>query len=169
MSNDEYLDLVDEGDNVIGKMRRSQVYAESRTNFRVVNAFIVNEGGLLWIPRRTADKRVFPCCLDMSMGGHVESGEHYHEAFRRELREELNLDPEVCSYRLMGKLTPHGHHVSAFMQVYEVRIRGEVAYNQADFTEAFWMTPQEVLDRLAAGDKSKDDLPRLIWHFYPIN
>jgi isopentenyldiphosphate isomerase len=168
MTSDEYLDLVDEDDEVIGRMLRSQVYAEDRSNFRVVNAFIVNEGGFLWIPRRAASKRIFPLCLDMSMGGHVQSGERYHEAFERELLEETNLDIAHCDYHLLGKLMPHLHGVSAFMQVYEVRVRGDVSYNHDDFVEAFWLKPQEVLDRLAAGDVSKDDLPRLIWEFYPI-
>ena len=39
---DEYLDLVDENDNVIGKKKRSEIYAENLSNFRLVNAFIIN-------------------------------------------------------------------------------------------------------------------------------
>jgi len=74
---DEYLDLVDLQDSVIGRKLRSEVYAEHLSNFRVVNAFVLNSKGELWIPRRTADKRIFPLCLDMSVGGHVESGESY--------------------------------------------------------------------------------------------
>ncbi|MDZ4286214.1 MAG: NUDIX hydrolase, partial [Candidatus Sungbacteria bacterium] len=65
---DEFLDIVDENDNVIGTKKRSEVYAEHLSNFRVVNAFVRNSKGELWIPRRSADKRIFPLCLDMSMG-----------------------------------------------------------------------------------------------------
>src|SRR3990167_1715083 len=89
---DEYLDLVDDNDIVIGKKKRSEVYAEHLSNFRVVNAFVINTKGELWIPRRAAHKRVFPLCLDMSMGGHVETGDSYEQAFARETREELNID-----------------------------------------------------------------------------
>lgn len=42
---DEFLDLVDENDNVVGKKKRSEVYAERLSNFRVVNAFVVNQKG----------------------------------------------------------------------------------------------------------------------------
>lgn len=66
---DEYLDLVDPDDKVIGRKKRSEIYAEHNTNFRVVNLFIVNSKGEIWFPRRTEHKRIFPLCLDMSMGG----------------------------------------------------------------------------------------------------
>ena len=81
---DEYLDLVDENDNVIGKEKRSIVYSKGLNNFRVVNLFIVNSEGKIWIPRRGPHKRIFPSALDMSMGGHVDSGETYEQAFKRE-------------------------------------------------------------------------------------
>jgi isopentenyldiphosphate isomerase len=56
----------------------------------VLNAFLVNDYGQIWIPRRSSLKRIFPLCLDMSVGGHVVSGESYEEAFRRELLVQLD-------------------------------------------------------------------------------
>jgi isopentenyl-diphosphate delta-isomerase len=52
--NDEYLDLVSENDEVIGKKLRSEIYAEHLSNFRVVNAFLVNSEGKLWVARLLA-------------------------------------------------------------------------------------------------------------------
>ena len=103
---DEYLDLVDENDNVVGKKKRSEVYAENLSNFRVVNAFVVNSKGEIWIPRRAENKRIFPLCLDMSMGGHVESGETYEKMLKRETQEELNIDTDKAQVRLLGHLSP---------------------------------------------------------------
>ncbi len=37
MIEDEFLDLVDEKDNIIGKEKRSVIYAKGLKNFRVVN------------------------------------------------------------------------------------------------------------------------------------
>jgi isopentenyl-diphosphate delta-isomerase len=84
MQTDEILDLVDENDIVVASRPRSEIYAENLHNFRVINAFLVNGNGEIWTPRRTAHKRIFPLALDMSVGGHVESGETYDEAFARE-------------------------------------------------------------------------------------
>lgn len=163
---DEYLDLVDEKDNVIGKMKRSEVYKKDLSNFRVVNAFIVNSKGEIWIPRRTANKRVFPLCLDMSMGGHVESGESYDDTFKRETQEELNLDIDKIKYKFLGHLTPKADGVSAFMKVYEIKMDKAPNYNKNDFVEYFWLTPKALFDKIEKGEKTKSDLPKLIKNFY---
>lgn len=58
-NSEEILDLVNENDEVIGSKSRSDIYAEGLKNFRVVNAFVINSKGKLWIPRRAANKRLF--------------------------------------------------------------------------------------------------------------
>ncbi len=165
--NDEYLDLVNEKDEVIGKKLRSEVYAEGLSNFRVVNAFLVNSEGKLWLPRRGAHKRIFPLCLDMSMGGHVESGETYDYSFKRELSEELNIDADKTPWKLLGHLTPEKDKVSAYMNVYEIRTDQAPNFNPDDFTEYFWLSPEELLLKISQGEKTKGDLPTLVKIFYP--
>jgi isopentenyl-diphosphate delta-isomerase len=163
---DEYLDLVNEKDEVIGKKLRSEVYVEHLSNFRVINAFVVNSMGELWIPRRVADKRIFPLCLDVSVGGHVESGETYDQTLKRETQEELNFDIDTIEYKLLGRLTPHDNGVSAFMNVYEIKMEQAPDYNKDDFTEYFWLTPRDFFQKLEQGEKAKSDLPILIEIFY---
>ncbi|MDO8551091.1 MAG: NUDIX hydrolase [bacterium] len=163
---DEYLDLVDENDNVVGKKKRSEVYAENLSNFRVVNAFVVNSKGEIWIPRRSADKRIFPLCLDMSMGGHVESGETYEDTLKRETHEELNIDTDKTQVRLLGHLSPQKDGVSANMNVYDIKMDEAPDYNKSDFVEYFWLTPKALFERIAKGDKTKGDLPKLVKIFY---
>ena len=163
---DEYLDLVDENDRVVGKKLRSEVYAERLSNFRVINAFVVNAAGELWIPRRTADKKIFPLCLDVSAGGHVESGETYDQTFKREVAEELNIATDTVPVHCLGHLTPQKDNVSAFMNVYEIRMNAAPNYNPDDFFEYFWLTPQALLERIERGDKAKSDLQKLVKKFY---
>lgn len=163
---DEYLDLVNENDEVVGKELRSIIYKKGYSNFRVINLFLVNKRGELWIPRRTADKRLFPLSLDVSMGGHVESGESYEEALRRELKEELNMELDAYNLNLLGKLNPDDDNVSAFMKVYEIKTEVTPDYNKDDFIEYFWLRPEDVLNKISQGEKTKDDLPKLINIFY---
>ncbi|MBU7586929.1 MAG: NUDIX domain-containing protein [Nostoc sp. TH1S01] len=166
LQDDELLDIVDERDCIIGKKRRSEIYSQGLCNFRVVNAFVINSLSQLWIPRRSAEKRIFPLCLDVSMGGHVESGENYEEALRRELNEELNLELNQVKFRLLGYLTPHQHNVSAFMKVYEIELNYEPDYNKNDFVESLWLYPHDLIKWLHHGEPAKSDLLKLVQIFY---
>lgn len=158
---DEWLDLVDARDVVVDRMRRSEVYARGLNNFRVVNAFVVNSDSELWIPRRAAHKRLFPGALDVSVGGHVESGEDYATAFRREALEEIRLDVDASGFREIARLSPVEHPVSAFMRLYAIDSDSEPDFNRDDFTEAFWLSPEALLSRIANGEPCKGDLPEL--------
>jgi isopentenyl-diphosphate delta-isomerase len=53
------------------------------------------------------------------------------------------------------------------MQVYEIRLDTTPSYNKNDFVESYWLYPHEILERLKNGDKSKNDLPKLLEIFYP--
>lgn len=165
-NSDEYLDLVDDNDQVIGKELRTVIYTKKLNNFRVINAFVQNSKNELWIPRRSANKSIFPLCLDMSVGGHVQSGESYEEAFRRETKEELNIDIMTVAYKLLAHLRPKVDSVSAYMNVYIIKSDQTPNYNKEDFIEYFWLTPKAVLEKINNGYKAKGDLPLLIRYCY---
>lgn len=160
------MDVVNENDQVIGQKKRSELYAEHASNCRVINAFLVNSQGQIWIPRRTAHKALFPLHLDMSCGGHVRSGEHYEAAFKREVEEELNLDVSQIPWSLLGRLSPYADGVSMFMHVYEIQSDQTPDWNPDDFVEAHWFGVTEIQTRIQRGERVKDDLPLLIEKFY---
>ncbi len=161
---DEWLDLVDDDDTVIGQMLRSEVYAKSLRNFRAVNLFVRNARGELWTPVRGPNKRRWPNAMDISMGEHVQAGETYYEALLRGAREELNLDAGAAV--LLGACSPKADGVFDFMQVYELRADETPNYNPEDFSGAEWLMPEEVMRRLEAGEPSKEDLPILLRKYY---
>ncbi|GAB1542417.1 NUDIX hydrolase [Scytonema sp. NUACC21] len=163
---DEILDIVDEQDIVIGQRKKSEIYQKGLVNFRVVNVFLKNSQGEIWIPRRTAHKKLFPLCLDISMGGHVGTGETYEDTLQRELKEELNLELKQVNFQQIGYLTPYKNNVSAFMKVYEIYTDTTPMYNRDDYMEAFWLTPQAALQKIQNGEPAKTDLPKLIRFFY---
>jgi isopentenyl-diphosphate delta-isomerase len=159
---DELLDLVNEDDQVIGQKYRSEIWKENINNFRTVNVFLINDKQEIWIPRRTAHKKLFPLCLDSSAGGHVIAGESYDQAFERELKEELNIDLSNVLYRLIAKLTPAEHKVSSFMHVYIVQSNGTPQYNLNDFVEYSWIDIITLQQKIQSGERTKSDLPTLV-------
>lgn len=84
----EYLNIVDENDNIIGVDTRNNIYDSGTSNFRVVHALIFLDNKLI-VPIRSSSKQYFPNCYDFSVGGHVQAGESYDEAINREIKEEL--------------------------------------------------------------------------------
>ncbi len=165
---EEILDLVNENDEVIGRLSRREIYEQGLKNFRVVHGFLVNSAGKLWIPRRTAKKKIAPNGLDYSVAGHVESGETYEQSFIRETREELGIDLAVYTWRELARFTP-ADGVHFFETVYEIQSDEEPNYNREDFVEANWYTPVEALEQLKLGGPHKMDLAFTIERLYLEN
>lgn len=165
MQQDEWLDLVDENDVVIGKKLRSEVHAEKLKNYRAINLFIRNSKGQLWIPRRTAHKQLYPLGLDFSCAGHVESGHTYELTLKKEVMEELNIDTDAARVRFLGKTTPKDG-TSCFQMNYEIVSEESPQYNPEDFIEAYWLYPEEVVKKIEAGDVAKSSLAPLVRRYY---
>lgn len=154
----EMLDVFTDDGRVIETLDRDIVYASGKNNFRVVNAFIINSKKQIWIPKRHPSKKLFPLCLDCSVGGHVRTGEDYQTAFARETQEEVGLNLENVSYKLLKTLSPKNDNTSAFMQVYAIYYDGPIDYNKNDFISYQWMTPDEALKLIDKGIPAKNDL-----------
>jgi isopentenyl-diphosphate delta-isomerase len=162
----EMLDLVDRDDKVIGVKSRTDVYKEGLHNFRMVYCLLKNSKGELWIPRRTAQKRVLPNALAASMSGHVSSGESYELSIERELLEELKIDIKTTPHTYLGKLSPFDSDIYAFSAIYEIETDQAPEFNTDDFCEYFWMTPEEVIERAQNGESIQSDLVVIIKAFY---
>lgn len=162
---DERLDLVNERDEVVSQISRADPALRWR-DVRVVNAFLRNRRGELWIPRRSPSKSLFPNALDVSVGGAVQSGETYEQAFRRETREEVGLNLDKVEWRELAAFSPYQTGMSSFMRVYEICSDVTPAYNPYDFSGGEWLTPGQVLSRIAAGEAAKGDLAELVRRCY---
>jgi isopentenyldiphosphate isomerase len=168
MLNDELLDLVDNQDRVIGQILRSKMWQDRISNVRVVNAFLINDKNELWIPKRTAHKKIFPSCLDFSVGGFVMAGETYLQAFERETKEELNLDISLSNYSFLSLLTPEEHKVSCFMHIYCIRTNSMPHYNKNDFESSSWMSINDLKKSLADGVPVKGDFHEVLLYIEPL-
>lgn len=152
---EEYLDLVDANDTKIGTIGRSQLSALNEGRYvRASYAFIQNSKGQLWIPRRTANKRIAPNGLDMAMAEHMGVDESYIDAAVRGFQEELNLTIQPSDLKLVGILSPLASlpYFGAYF-LYQTDV--EPDYNKSDFADAYWMSPEEVLEKLEEGEPAK--------------
>jgi isopentenyldiphosphate isomerase len=86
----EMLDVVDKDDRIVGVMERGAIHRK-RLFHRSVHVFLIDENGRIYLQRRSFEKPEHPGKWDSSASGHVESGESYEEAARRELEEEIGV------------------------------------------------------------------------------
>jgi len=162
---DEYLDIVDENDNVIGRDIRENIYTKNLGHrVRVINILVVNSEGKLLLPKKINNAKYYPGCFDFSCGGHVESGEDYAHAAIRELEEELGINDSKLIE--LGKLTPKDG-VSCFMKVYKLVYDNKIEdYDKIEIEKLCWFDLQEV-QQLIIKDKTKfkgDFLIVLDWY-----
>lgn len=88
---EEFLDIVNEADVVIGKETRKKVH-EIGLWHRGVHVFLFDKDGKMLIQKRSADRASNPLRLDCSVSEHVQSGEDYLEAAIRGLKEEMGVE-----------------------------------------------------------------------------
>ncbi len=110
----EILDVVDADDRVVGSMARGEIHRKGLFH-RSVHVFLFDESGRLYLQRRSYEKAEHPGKWDSSASGHVDSGESYEEAARRELEEEIGVraSPEPV-FRVRGSAETGMEHCMLF-------------------------------------------------------
>lgn len=155
----EYLDLVNEKDEVIGKEDRDIIYKKNYRNFRVINIMIFTSDNKIIVPKRSSNRRVFPNCYDCSVGGHVSSGETYEEAAYRELKEELGI--ENVELQEIGYFNPNELNTSSFSKMYKLVYDKELDYDKEGIQAIYYMTKEEISKMIDENPKQfKGDYPK---------
>lgn len=87
----ELIDVVNEKDEVIEIKDKDSAHRDGDLH-RVARIYVVNSKGEMLIHKRSENKKLNPGFWDITVGGHVRSGETYEDAAKRELKEELGIN-----------------------------------------------------------------------------
>ncbi|MFJ3163996.1 NUDIX domain-containing protein [Streptomyces kanasensis] len=147
---DELLDVVDEHDEVVGRLPRGEVYARGLRH-RCVFVLARDPDDRIFVHRRTATKLAFPSLYDMFVGGVVGAGESYDAAALREAEEELGVRglprPEPVLTFLYDD--GPGGRGSWWSRVYEVRCTSRVSPQPEEVAWHAFLTEAELTERLS--------------------
>lgn len=99
---DEMVDIFDEGNRKCGVANRNLAYVYGMW----LNSFHCwlyrrNHGGQVLFQKRSASKKLFPDCLDISAAGHLLAGETALDGVR-EIKEELGVDVDLSKLISLG-------------------------------------------------------------------
>ncbi len=137
----EYIDIVNEQDEVIGKTSQKDIY-DKKLNHRIVHIMVINpKAREIYFQKRSEKKDFLPGYYCTSAGGHVQSGETYEQAAERELHEEIGLQiPLKRATSLQFVSDNHKRFIELFLAFAEEGFHfkdGEVASGEfLDFEKA---------------------------------
>lgn len=138
---DERFDVVDAEDRVIGRASRAEVHARGLLH-RAVHVFLFNRHGDLLLQKRSTRKDMHPGRWDSSVSGHLDAGEDYLPAARREMAEEMGVadaEPREIA-RLAASEETGWEHVRLF----SARTEGPPRFPCSEVESAQWFPPAEI-------------------------
>ena len=131
----ERFPVVDDQDRLLGDAPRAEVHGNNLRH-RAVHILIFNNLGELFLQKRSRWKDRHPGLWDSSAAGHVDAGEDYDVAAKRELREELGVATELTR---VVKLPASEKTGQEFIWLYQARHDGpfELARSEIEHGEFF--------------------------------
>ncbi|WP_241608736.1 NUDIX hydrolase YfcD [Rosenbergiella australiborealis] len=147
----EWVDIVDENDEVVATAARQQMRAETLRH-RATYIVVTEGAGRILVQRRADNKDFAPGKLDATAGGVVQSGEELLSSARREAEEELGIaDVPLAEH---GKFYFEDESCRVWGSLFSCVCHGPFALQDGEVTEVFWMTPEEITARC---DEFTDD------------
>ncbi|MGH8048847.1 MAG: rRNA adenine N-6-methyltransferase family protein, partial [Chthoniobacterales bacterium] len=142
----EMFPVVDENDAVIGASPRDEVHARNERH-RAIHVQIFNAAGEVFLQKRSIWKDRSPAKWDSSTAGHVDAGETYEEAARRELMEEIGA--EVGALTPICKLGCGPETGWEFLQIYRAEHEGPFRFAAQEVEGGLFLRVDQVCDWLA--------------------
>lgn len=131
--------VVNEKDEVIGTMSREQSHLDG-TPHRIVVVYVENSFGQILVQVRMSGD------FDHSSAGHVDPGESYLEAARRELKEELGIENvELVSIgKGISKETKKDKNRTHVFEVFLCTAEPK-SLQSDEVHKVFWSDPEDIL------------------------
>jgi 16S rRNA (adenine1518-N6/adenine1519-N6)-dimethyltransferase len=158
---DEWFDVVDDQDQVVGQHPRSEVHRLGLKH-RSVHILINNRDGKIFLQQRSQNKDRCPGLWDSSASGHLDAGEAYETAAVRELQEELGWRPERPLEPLF-KIDACPETDQEFTWVYRCQSEGPFQLNPDEIQGGGWYSPAELDDWVSRQPEAFADSFRHIW------
>ncbi len=140
----ETLDLVDEDDNIIGKIERSDCLKQAAIH-RSVMIIVTNPKGEYLIQKRSGKKQLYPGMYEIGIGETLKSGETYEEASKRGLQEEAGIKG-TPSFLFKTKFRSKNYNSNE--QVYEFSFDGETKLDAEETEHAEFASMEKVSELL---------------------
>ncbi len=158
---EEWFDVVDEGDVVLGRERRGEVHRRGLRH-RATHVLVFNGRGELFLQQRSLSKDMWPGVWDSSASGHVDAGEAYDACAARELMEELGLAGAVAPERWF-RLEATAATGMEFCWVYVLRHEGPFRLQETEVRGGGWFRRDRIEAWMGGSPEDFASAFRVIW------
>ena len=158
---EEMIDVLDEftGEKTGEVISKNEAHKTGIWHGSIHVLVVNNDKSKTLLQKRCAEKKLYPNTWDIAVGGHISSGEGDLTSAKRELEEELGLNPEELKIekvdRITEKLNNNGvisnEYVSIFIVYADIDINS-IKLQVEEVSEAKWCTKEE-LNKLIEDDK----------------
>ncbi len=144
LASTEWVDIVNEDNEVIAQASREQMRAQSLRHRATY--IVVHDGmGKILVQRRTETKDYQPGLLDATAGGVVQSDEQMLDSARREAEEELGI--AGVPFADHGQFYFEDKHCRVWGSLFSCVSHGPFALQEEEVSEVCWLTPEEITAR----------------------
>lgn len=157
---DELLDLVNEKDEVIGEVWRSEANSDPKMTHREVLVFVFDDNNRLLMQQRSFNKKIYPGYWTETSAGHVEKGEDPEVTAHRELKEELGFDLPL---RYVAKKYVSAANETHFSYCYIGQYSGEKINFQKEEVNDVKFVEKDKIDELFDKNDDKVTIDEYDW------
>lgn len=149
---DEWLDVLDDDNRVIGRELRSVVHQRGLRH-RGADVFLFTREGKLLVQTRTLTRATFPGALDCSAAEHVQAGEDFLQAALRGMREEIGVTDVALTpvVDFSNNNSPNDRETSRLFQ--GIVDPAQVQFDPVEVARIDYFTPSELEAMLERGVK----------------
>ena len=150
---DEMIDILDEftGEKTGEIISKNEAHNKGIWHGPIHILIINNKNNITLFHISCADTQLYPNTWDIAVGGHISAGEDDITSAKRELEEELGLNPEKLKIekvdRITEKLINNGvisnEYVSIFVVYTDIDIN-DINLQVEEVSEAKWCTKEEL-------------------------
>lgn len=160
---DELLDLVNEKDEIIGEVWKSEANQNPKLIHREVGVAVYDDQGRVLFQKRSHLKKVLPGLWTVTAAGHVGKGEDLLATAHRELSEELGFDTNLEFFEKTIVRQSNETHFT-YWYVGKFPVNAKIVLQKEEVDDAKFLTPGELEKFTGSVGEESRDMIKHFWH-----
>lgn len=153
---EEKFDVLNESGEFTGEVASREECHKKGLWHRAVYAFIIDDNKNVLLQKRSSTKKLWPNMWDVTVGGHVDSGEFGRQALIREVKEELGIEINDDDIKYLVGSTSineqgdiiNKHYNECYLITRNIDI-SDIKVQKEEVSEVKYFSEEELLKRIA--------------------